>query len=431
VVDKIFSRNRTEFVGLIQSDGRVTGCGRSTFEITLHLCGIVGVTNAFGVYLFSVLIPEMRASLGLGLGFIGLATGLGQGGVIVSSIVCGFLAFRLGALRLVFLSVAICSFCLLVMAVAVRPMLIASLLLIQGGAAAAVWVSVVVVTREAVPEAHQGKALGIMASTGTALGVFATGLLAPPLTTTWGWRSVWLLAALLTLALTAVGYLRLRVLNRSSAARGGANSEKGSFRLPRSLKKNIAVLLLAIALLNGATFIPFQTYLTSLLQNQFGWGLSEAKTSWSLIGIGSIFGGPLFGYVSDRISARLTLAIAYALLTLSAVGALLGGETMVLYGAVLMFGLAYGAVFGQLAAYITKTQNAESAGFLSGATYVAFGLGSMASNYSLGRFAESTGDFVGAYLAIAVGVSILLVLALMLPPDTLSRVTNPRTARAQ
>jgi predicted MFS family arabinose efflux permease len=340
---------------------------------------------------------------------------------MVSSLACGIVANKVGALRLVFSGTLISALSLLAMALISNGWLAAVLLLLMGVSAAAVWVCVVVSTREVIAKEHQGKSLGIMASTGTAAGVFLIGLFVPLLLSHWGWRSVWLVVGGFALATQIAGYIMLRGLRSGAGPAGPAPRERGPVPPGRSMidyaLTRTGLTLLFMSLLNGLTFIPFQTYLTSLLQGQFGWDGISAKACWSIIGVGCALGGIAFGYLSDRISAKLTLTLAYALLTVAMAGAQLGLSQPLLYSFILLFGLAYGAVFGQIAAYITKTHDAFGSAALSGATYVFFGLGSTIGNYAIGAYADIHQDFLGAYQLIAAGVAALTVLALVLPGD--------------
>ena len=57
-------------------------------ELTLLLTSFIAVTYAFGVYMFSTLLPDMRAALGLNYTEIGWITGLGQVGFLLGAFVC-------------------------------------------------------------------------------------------------------------------------------------------------------------------------------------------------------------------------------------------------------------------------------------------------------------------------------------------------------
>lgn len=388
---------------------------RSPLEITLFFSAFVAVAYAFGVYLFGTIAPEMRHELGFGHDVIGLAAGAAQAGLMASALVSGWVALTIGPMRLILGSAATITICLFGLAVASEPVLVTLLLLILGICASSVWIPMVAVSQKAIARHHQGKALGVMAS-GTSFGVFLNGLMVGPIIAGYGWRAVWIVAGLLAAALTVIGMARLgRILPSEAVTRPDIGGPKAPFRLTNI--SPAASLLILMMFLNGICFLPFQTFLTSFLSEHYAWSLEAATRSWGLIGFGGMFGGFIFGFLSDRIAVKWSLVAAYCGLLLATAIPYLFDDPVIVYAGILIFGTAYSGIFGQSAAYLSKTQETASATFLAGLTFVALGCGSMVGNFVAGQAVEITQDFLVVYGTIVLGVGVLLSCALVLPAE--------------
>ena len=167
--------------------------------------------------------------------------------------------------------------------------------------------------------------------------------------------------------------------------------------------------------LNGACFLPFQTFLTSLLTEGRHLSLELASVSWAIVGVGGILGGFLFGVISDGKSVKLSLIIAYAGLLLAALFVWRGFSMWSDYLAIAIFGVAYSGIFGQSAAYLAKTENVENATFLTGLSFVALGLGSALGNYCAGMILHQSSDYSTVYGTISIGVGLCFVISFCLP----------------
>ncbi|HWA50128.1 MAG TPA: MFS transporter, partial [Dongiaceae bacterium] len=238
-------------------------------EITFFFTAFVAVTYAFGIYLFAALIPDMRVALQFDQKFVGLSTGLSQGGLMVAAFLASVLTPLIGPMRIMLIAIGVNAAGLLAMAVVSDPIFMVPLMAAFGGCAGATWIAIVAIAPDVLPARHQGKLLGLMSS-GTAYGVFLNGLIVPPLVSGWGWRSAWLTVGLASTVLLAAAAWRLAPLWSHSTRR----SEPGGRRQPgdlRALFQPTAILITAILFIGGFVLSPFQTYLSSLLREGLGW----------------------------------------------------------------------------------------------------------------------------------------------------------------
>jgi predicted MFS family arabinose efflux permease len=136
------------------------------------------------------------------------------------------------------------------------------------------------------------------------------------------------------------------------------------------------------------------------------------------MGLGGMFGGATLGTIADRISIRRTLVATFVILAIAIPMPLFFFTcTMLVYLVILIFGMCYFALFGLIAAYLTKMFPPREASILSGTTFVAVGLGSAIGNFAGGRIIELTGGFSVLYIGIAFLSGTLALVASLTPAD--------------
>ncbi|MDY0881292.1 nitrate/nitrite transporter [Dongia soli] len=398
----------------------------TALEITLFFTAFVAVTYGFGIYLFASLVAEMRQDLGFDYTTVGLVTGIAQIGFLIAALLSGVLSPVIGAMRLILGALATTSIGLLAMSQLFGTPMLGLLLTVMGAGAAAVWVPMVAVCQQAIPARHQAKALGLMSS-GTSYGVFLNGLIVPPLVAAWGWRSVWLVVAVLSLMLFTAGWLRLRRL--PAAAEGTPHEARGNpprldgFRdRLREVLQPLGLLLIVTMFLNGFTCMPFQTYLVPLMREDLGWTVDMSARLWSLIGGVGMVGGFALGWLADRISVKWAMLITYLLLaaaaaTIFAMSHLLPPVPAMMHLAGVLFSLAFYPIFGLVPAYVSAIYRGDTATLLFGIGNIALGLGGFLGNLAGGYAKSLMGSFTPIYGVITAASLLLVLLALVTPNE--------------
>ena len=377
-------------------------------ELTLLLTCFIAVTYAFGVYLFSTLLPDMRAALALNYAEIGWITGLGQVGFLLGAFMCAHLVRGLGAVRLILASVFACGACLALMPLVTNAVQIAALMVITGGAAATVWVPMVAVVQGGIAARHQGKVLGLLSS-GTAYGLFLNGFSTPALLPLGGWKLVWVFSAVLTFALWAWGVSRLRV-GPAAALKTHAQAPHpaGDTGWRTLLRDPLVLVVMLLMFFNGIACMPTMNYLVSFLREELGYSTESAGWVWSTIGFVGMFGGLAMGALADRITVARALSLSYLLLALCTLLFLHHASLAeVLVGGAL-FGLVFNSIFGLVPAFVSLSFDARKATAVFAMCNVLLGLGSMLGNLLGGLLREQQQSFVPVYLA-SLGVDVLLI----------------------
>ncbi len=67
----------------------------------------------------------------------------------------------------------------------------------------------------------------------------------------------------------------------------------------------------------GQTHVVYATFIVTAMVNERGFGEGTAGTFWAVVGGLSIFSGPLFGWLSDRLGRKMGMMVVYTLFTIS------------------------------------------------------------------------------------------------------------------
>lgn len=385
--------------------------------IVLLLTALVAATYGFGIYLFAQLVPDMRASLGFDIAYVGTITAAGQAGFLASALLAAWLTPRVGGGWVIFASGAVCALALLLIPLAQNIVLIGVLLTVLAGTAATVFVPMVDVISRAVPYHYRGMAMGLVSS-GTSYGVFINSLLVPLYAPQGEWRTVWWIVGVITVVLAAGVFLVFKRARLFAHKREDAGDVRPGLSVLREALQGWVYKVWSMNFLIGFSTFPFQNYLSSYLRTELGFGVEYTAQIWAGIGFVGMFSGLALGALSDRIGLRAAMLMVYACVASAAAILVVApsGDWPLVAGVV--FALAFYPIFGLIPAYVSKmASSAALAVTIFGIANIMQGVGGMLGNYCSGLLASLSGSFVAVYAVIA-GVAVLLAgLTLCLPNE--------------
>jgi MFS family permease len=390
-----------------------------TVFISFFFTAFIAVTYGFGIYLFAIVVSEMKADIGFDYMVVGIITGSAQIAFLTAALLSGIISPRLGAGRVILGSVVICGACLICLGFVRNIWTIAAMLIILGGCAASVWVPMVEIAGLFIPFEHRSKVLGLMSS-GTSYGVFINGLIAPYFITHHHWSDIWLAVGAGTIMITILSVLvlsRFGVFTTPPSKPEETQKHRGflsGFNKGFMIFPNFIIWLMLF--LNGLSCSPFQTYLAPYILEELNFPVEVAGRIWSIIGFVGMGGGFAIGALSDKTGIRSALTLTYAFLALAAFIVFIHSAQYQLVIAAVSFGLAFYAIFGLVPAYIAKTSTPAQSTVIFGIANVALGLGSMLGNFIGGWSRTYFGTFYWTYVAI-LAVAILSVIITWLLPN--------------
>jgi MFS family permease len=400
--------------------------------ITLLLTAVIAATYGFGVYLFPVVLPQMKHDIGFDYAQAGYITAARQLANVAMALLSGLAAARFGAARVVLAATALSAVDLAGLAFIDKTWMMGTALVTLNACAAATWVPMMALIAPLIDERHQAKAIGVIGS-GTNYGVLLNGLMVPALLASWGWRSVWLVSAVLTAVLSGVIVLMFARLGRSSrtlSPRAVPQRPAERSRERSGLRRMLArqyLLVYAIALLCGFAGVPFITYFSAYSHDDLHLGLDVTAHAWALVGLVGVVSGLVLGMIGDmrgtpdrkgytqRDGMRTALVCAgIMLLCASLIAASRPGGYALMVAAVAL-GFSFFPIFGLLHAYVGKTSEPTLAAMVCGICEAAFGVGGALGNVLGGLCKTAFGSFQPVYGLAAVASVILVGLTFLVP----------------
>jgi len=373
----------------------------------------------FGRFALGLLLPSMSATLHLSyslMGFISTANFLGY---LASVLVSAHWAGRIGSRRLIFLALLTVAISMALVSRATSFLSVLFLYMITGVGSGATNVPVMGLVAAWFSSGKRGRAAGFIVI-GSGFAIMIAGRLIPFLNRSIGpegWRTSWLILAglVMLIAFVAFGLLRDGPEEKGLAPVGadetGAPVESGPGKADVNIyRKGIIYYLGAIYFLFGYTYVIYATFIVTTLVRERGFSESVAGNFWMWVGFLSLFSGPVFGTLSDRIGRKAGLMIVFSLQGISYLLIATNLPGAFLYLSIGFYGIVAWSIPSIMAAaigdYVGPKKAAAAIGFV---TFI-FGLGQISGPAVAGMLAERTGSFSGSFFMAAAfaGVAIIL-----------------------
>ena len=270
---------------------------------------------------------------------------------------------------------------------------------------------------------YRGMMSGIVKA-GAGVGQVLIPLVAAVLVTAYGWRQACLLIGVVVLIGLAVmaqfmrgapAELGLQPLGAETREEGIPTSTAAGLTLKEALARQ-QFWILCLAKLSDM-FCLF-TIVTHIVPHGIDQGLSApvAVTVLSTIGGCSIIGRILLGSTCDRLGAKLSLMISFALLLSSFILLQVSAEPRVLFLFALVYGIAHGGFFAVASPSVAEYFGTRSHGMIFGTVIFAGTLGGTVGPLLSGRIFDLTGSYQIAFFILS-GLAIFgLLLASRLRP---------------
>ncbi len=368
-----------------------------------------------GRFAIGMLLPSMGLSLDLNysqMGFIGTGNFMGY---MVSVLFSGMVTTYLGARNTIFLGLLLVGSTMGLISQTTTFSQVLVLYTITGIGTGLANMPLMGLISHWFLKSARGRAAGTMLS-GNGLAIVFAGVFVP-----WvngaagaeGWRIAWIFMGVISLIIAMVALVLLRNdptqkgltpvgEKRKEKKIGGNPGDPVSAATPSpqnasKTSQKTMVHLGCIYLFFGATYSVYVTFIVTALVNEHGFGEGAAGSFWAVVGALSIFSGPLFGGLSDRIGRRKGLMIAYTLFTLAYILAAAPLPNMFLYGSIVIFGLIVWSIPTIMSAavgdYMGPAQAVKALGFVT----LFFGAGQIAGPAMAGFLADVTGSFSAGF----------------------------------
>ena len=383
--------------------------------------GIIILFSCLGLGRFSLgmLLPSMGLALGLNYSQMGL---IGTGnfvGYMISVALAGIVARRIGARYTISVGLLIVGGSMVLISRTMTFPEVLTLYVATGIGSGFANVPLMGLVSHWFQKSTRGRAAGTMIS-GNGLAIVFTGIYVPYVNTvlgTDGWRTGWFTMGIMSLVIAAIAAILLRndPVEKGLAPLGQGDapcrlSSAADAQMNKEKNRQTMVHLGCIYTLFGATYVVYATFIVTAMVNERGFGESTAGTFWAAVGGLSVFSGPLFGWLSDKVGRKFGLMVVYALFTVSYTMVAANLPNLYLYASITIFGLCVWSIPTIMSAavgdYMGPKQAAKAFGFIT----LFFGAGQIAGPAVAGFLADVTGTFRVAFWLCATLTACAIVL---------------------
>jgi MFS family permease len=393
----------------------------------IALTGAVVIFSCLGLGRFSLgmLLPSMGSSLDLNYSQMGLIGTGNFAGYMISVILAGIVAKSIGPRWTITLGLILVGSSMVFISRAMGFLDVMLLYVATGIGSGLANIPMMGLVSRWFLKINRGRAAGAMLS-GNGIAIVLTGILIPWLNSTLGdqgWRTGWLAIGCISIliAILAGCLLRNDPSEKGLAPLGTTKNKSLSAPLTPRFRKPSRLTMVhlgTIYTLFGATYAVYVTFIVTTMINERGFGEGAAGNFWAVVGALSIFSGPLFGWVSDRLGRKIGMMIVFGLFTLSYALVAARLSNTFLYASIGIFGIVVWSIPTIMSAaagdYAGPANAAKFLGFIT----LFFGAGQISGPAVAGFLADTTGTFHLAFWLCALLTGIAVAITYFLRPPS-------------
>ncbi len=282
----------------------------------------------FGRFALGMLLPSMGSTLHLTYSQMGFISTMNFLGYLVAVLAGGYWAARIGPRRLIFVALLTVGLSMALISRAQGFFAVLVLYAVTGMGSGATNVPVMGLVSSWFASNRRGRAAGFIVI-GSGFAIIISGKLIPFVNRfvgPEGWRTNWLIISGAVIAIALLGYGLLRDKPEEKGLRpfgegdgeshlhGGRQADREEASI---YKESVMYYLGAIYFLFGYTYVIYATFIVTTLVKERGFSEAAAGNFWAWVGFLSLFSGPVFGTLSDRLGRKAGLIIVFFFQALS------------------------------------------------------------------------------------------------------------------
>ncbi|HSF86338.1 MAG TPA: MFS transporter [Acidimicrobiia bacterium] len=371
------------------------------------------VAQGFGRFTYALVLPAVQEDLGISYTLAGAFGTANLTAYLVGTALVAITASRVPLDRMMRIGILGSAAGLIAMWWSPTLGVLAAAMVLTGLSGAWVWIPAPGVSASLISPERRGLAIGLV-GTGIGLGFVLAGWASRSVAS--DWRTLYGTEAVVAVITASLVWIFLRTHTEDRADRRPSLDALKAVPGWRRLVVAYAAYGLAMSL--------FVNFLVARLEEDAGFGPATTAFVFSAFGVATIFGGPVFGPLSDRIGRSRAMTIGFSAMSAAAVLALVGTQPWPSVAAVI-FGLAFAGVPTSLAAQISDHLTTQQFGAAFGTITLAFGAAQMLGPQIGGWIGDQTGSFTLVFL-LAAGIAVIGATAARGVPDrTTMRLASP------
>jgi sugar phosphate permease len=375
-----------------------------------------------------MLLPSMASPLNLTysqMGFISTGNFLGY---LISVFLGGLIAVRLGARKLIFFALLLVGVSMAFISTAKSYTDVLILYTLTGIGSGASNIPMMGLVSTWFARQKRGKAAGFIVI-GSGFAIIVSGKLIPYINRSIGaegWRTNWLILGISVIMISIVCLILLRNRPEEKGVepvgkeQADATSRPGARYTVSSIYREKAIYLLgAIYFLFGYTYVIYATFIVTTLVQERGFSESVAGNFWSWVGLLSLFSGPIFGTLSDKLGRKTGLITVFVFQMLAYLLVAFRLPIVFLYVSIFCFGIVAWSIPSIMIAAVSDYVGAVKAVAAFGFVTFIFALGQISGPAVAGVLAEQAGSFSSSFFmaGILAGLAIILTTFLRNPRE--------------
>lgn len=347
------------------------------------------VAQAFGRFTYALVLPSVQTSLGISYTLAGTLGTLNLAAYLASSFGIAWMSTRLPPDRIIRISIGISTLGLAGLWWAPNLGVVAAAMLVTGAAGAGIWIPAPAVSSSLVSPERRALAIGVI-GTGIGLGFVSAGWIARGVGEQW--TLVYRFETIVALVTTVLVWVLVRLPTEPGGSRPSLRS-LGT--VPRW------GFLLGTYGGFGLSMSLFVNFFVARLEEDSGYPTSITGLIFAVFGVASIFGGPLYATLSDRVGRSRSLQVGFATMAGASLLLLVGSGPWPWLAAG-TFGLAFAGVPANTATYLRDHLSAREFGSGFGVVTLSFGVGQLLAPQIGGWLGDTLSSFAVVFFLAAV-----------------------------
>jgi len=333
-------------------------------------------------------------------------------GYLLFSFIGGTLATRFGPKRIVIISLLCGSISMFLISRFSGFISFLFFTFAMGAGAAGAHISITTLPMAWFGKRSLGKALGVVTG-GTGVGVIVTGLLIPPLLSSFGkdgWRECWMLMAFITFIVSVMCITLLKEKPNQIHPSLSKFSEDDEIIISMTSGDGLSIRsILVIYFIFGFAYNIYATYFVAYMVEEIQLPEKMAGNIWAIFGWMCILSGLIWGFLSDRMGRKRALLWNNGLIALAVLIPLQFHSPLFLGLSAFLFGSTFLGTITVVAASIGD-QVGEKRASVYGLVTLIHGIGQFLETTSGEYLKDLTGSFQLTLIASLTGFLLCLIL---------------------
>jgi MFS family permease len=372
--------------------------------VLLVLCSVLALHNAMRIGPVT-LVEELRGRYGVDYARVGNVVGAYTLAYGFAQLAAGLLTDRVGSRRLMLIGLGLGTVGSATFAVTETYSVAVLARLLMGVAGGCLYTPTIAYTFAAFPDALRGRAMGF-AETGVGAGQVVSLLGLPALFAAVGLAPAFLALPVAALALGLAVTLGLRDMPPSPRAAGGSIRGLAG-------ERDFWLLAVGFAFVGMLAQVAVLSWMPTYLRQVHGFGVVSAGVSTGIVVTGLMLFSPVFGILSDRLTARRPVMLGGCLLALAGfVTLLVTRQPWVAVGAALLVSASMAATIPMQVVFASERFRTVGAGTAIGLVNTGGQIAAAVGGPLYGTFLDRGLGF-GTVWGVATALGLLRVLAVL------------------